>query len=151
MALCFFRNISSNEVYANENTCAKSVKKWQGTHGDQTKIAEMYRNGGYGITKNLPQAIVWYKKAAELGYDAAQSELSDIYDKELSVRDYTLAHMWLRISILNIKSRYKSRFLGELEKIITPIQIQIQKSKNMTLKWVELHPEKPDFWDVIFL
>ena len=43
----------------------------------QNNLALMYEDGD-GIAKNIDQAIFWYKKAVEQGYQKAQSRLEKV-------------------------------------------------------------------------
>ncbi len=52
---------------------------------------------GQGVRKNLPLALRWYRKAADLGHAAAQNRLGWMYEKGEGVEaDYSEAVKWYR-------------------------------------------------------
>ena len=68
---------------------------------------------GRGVEKDYTQAVYWYKKSAEQGYDEAQYHLGYCYNYGEGVkRDYTQAVYWYKKSAVqgNVNAQYK---LGE--------------------------------------
>ena len=56
----------------------------------------MYTNG-YGVEKDIVQAVYWYRKAAEQGFAPAQSNLGYLYANGYGVeKDIVQAVYWYR-------------------------------------------------------
>ena len=54
---------------------------------------------GWGVTKNYPEAVKWFRKSAEHGHSAAQYDLGWMYERGLGVtRDYAAAVKWYRLA-----------------------------------------------------
>lgn len=51
----------------------------QGDAEAQCLIANMYHLG-FGLEKNIPEAIYWYRKSAEQGYGVASNNLAGIFN-----------------------------------------------------------------------
>ena len=54
----------------------------QGDAEAQCKLGLRYRDGD-GVSKDLEEAVKWFRKAAEQGYAEAQVHLGDCYIKEI--------------------------------------------------------------------
>jgi len=71
---CYDKNQAPDINYIK---CKQSAE--QGIAMSQYYLGQMYRNGD-GVSKNLQEAINWYRKAAEQGNALAQYNLGWIYD-----------------------------------------------------------------------
>ena len=87
-------------VYGIEEMVAKNIAlKWQDAayRGDvsaQHNLAHAYETG-FGVEKNLPEALYWYRKAAENGDVLAAWRLYEIYEKGIGVKiDQKEAKQW---------------------------------------------------------
>jgi uncharacterized protein len=59
-------------------------------------LADMYEFG-YGVTKDIPEAMRWMEKAAQQGLSTAQGRLGEIYFAgQETVQDFKAARMWLQ-------------------------------------------------------
>ncbi len=57
-------------------------------------MATLYRRGR-GVPKDLSEAVRWYRKSAEQGYDKAQYNLAKMYEMGMGVpRNYAQALKW---------------------------------------------------------
>ncbi|MGQ0658272.1 MAG: tetratricopeptide repeat protein [Chromatiales bacterium] len=64
----------------------------------QRFLAEMYAKG-QGVEQNYPQAVKWYRGAAEKGVDAAQYKLGLMYrDGQGVPQDMEYAYAWLSVA-----------------------------------------------------
>ncbi len=63
---------------------------------------------GQGVRKNLPLALRWYRKAADLGHAAAQNRLGWMYEKGEGVEmDYSEALKWYRRALAGPRQRHE--------------------------------------------
>jgi len=54
---------------------------------------------GKGVPQDYPEAVKWYRKAADEGLDVAQYDLGLIYVNGLGIpQDYIQAHMWFNLA-----------------------------------------------------
>ena len=59
-------------------------------------LADMYEYG-YGVKKDVPEAMKWMEKAAKQGLSTAQGRLGEIYFAgQETVQDFKAARMWLQ-------------------------------------------------------
>ena len=63
----------------------------------QFNLGYSYANGR-GVSKDLDEALVWYRKAAMQGDARAAFNMGVIYEKEDMVRDYKLALRWYNVA-----------------------------------------------------
>ena len=94
---CFEKGKKSYESkdYAEAYKWAKKSAD-QGNAKGQNLLAVMYKNG-FGVTKNLTEAVILYQKAAEQGFDKAQKNLGDLYyNGEGVAKVYAEAVKWYR-------------------------------------------------------
>ena len=57
---------------------------------------------GDGVPKDIAQAVIWYRKAAEQGYAKAQNNLAVLYAMGQGVpQDYKQAHAWFSVAAAN--------------------------------------------------
>jgi hypothetical protein len=71
----------TNAVSAQESASLKN-KAEKGDAESQFRLGRMYDEGD-GITKDLSEAVKWYRKAAEQGSLEAQVALGDLYSRPL--------------------------------------------------------------------
>ena len=65
---------------------------------ERAAAGPMYDNGR-GVPKDYGQALAWFRKAAEQGYEAAQNDLGVMYALGQGVpQDYVQAHMWFNLA-----------------------------------------------------
>ena len=64
------------------------AKAEKGDTESQFSLARRYADG-VGIPKNVPEAVNWYRKAAERGHELAQISLGILFDKGELVPIYT--------------------------------------------------------------
>ena len=63
----------------------------------QFELAQAYENGDGDVERDLPEALKWYRRAAELGHVEAQRKLSEWYFKgEVVEEDRVEAVKWCR-------------------------------------------------------
>ena len=85
--------MSPEEIRAFEDQKAKAL---QGNPDAQCNVAYYYEKG-QGIAKDLVQAAIWYRKAAEQGHPISQYNLGCLYDKGDGVKqDNEEAFFWYR-------------------------------------------------------
>ncbi len=85
--------MSPEEIRAFEDQKAKAL---QGNPDAQCNVAYYYEKG-QGIAKDLVQAAIWYRKAAEQGHPTSQYNLGCLYDKGDGVKqDNEEAFFWYR-------------------------------------------------------
>ena len=72
----------------------------QGHVGAQYVLAVRYDNGEEGVPQNYPEAIKWYRKAAEQGDSEAQHDLGMLYHK---LQDHYESYIWFSIYIAGLK------------------------------------------------
>ena len=72
----------------------------QGDPRAQDALGDAHRTGSWkdkGVPRNEPEAVKWYRKAAEQGYARGQTNLGWMYSDGLGVQqDYTEALKWYR-------------------------------------------------------
>ena len=62
----------------------------------QSNLGVMYENGR-GVTQNNPEAVKWFRRAAEQGHAMAQNNLGFMYEKGRGVtQNYPEALQWYR-------------------------------------------------------
>ncbi|NIA67234.1 sel1 repeat family protein [Pelagibius litoralis] len=65
----------------------------------QVALAGLLQVGGFGLARNFPEAVAWYRRAAERGDPVAQMNLGDLYAKGQGVkRDAVRAFAWLSLA-----------------------------------------------------
>ena len=128
--------VARNYVEAMKWYKKSAVQPWIGVAGAQFYIAKMYAKG-WGVSTDLKQAIIWYTKAANIGYPAAQQNLGAMYKNGWGFKkDYTMAHMWFTISVNNGSVSAK-KFRDKLGKNLT--MSQLNKSKLLADQWIASH------------
>ena len=109
----------------------------QGDVDAQVGVAQMYENGD-GVPQNYPQAVTWYKKAAEHvpdrgGAGVARSSLGLLYMDGLGVpQDYVTAYMYFALANSEKNMQWAA------EKMTSS---QIAEAQRRTKEWVQQHPE----------
>ncbi len=74
------------------------TKAQAGEAESQFNLGYIYYRG-WGVARDVKQAIFWFRRAAERGYAPAQNNLGFIYVQGFGVpQDYVLAHMWLNLA-----------------------------------------------------
>lgn len=80
-----------------------------GEHGHATSlrsIGDYYRNGRFGFPKDDIEAVNWYRKAADLGSEVAESHLAVAYQLGRGVpQDLRQAEFWYRRSEEHTRTR----------------------------------------------
>ena len=61
----------------------------------QLELGHRYARGD-GCTTNFAQAVTWYRKSADQGYDKAQHRLGHMYYFDIDLKDNTEAAKWWR-------------------------------------------------------
>lgn len=80
---------------------------------EQYNLGYMY-DEGYGVPADDAEAVKWYRKSAEQGYDWAQISLGDMYKNGTGVtQDYTEAIKWYQTSADQGNS-YAQNSLGDM-------------------------------------
>lgn len=111
----------------------------------QRTLGERYASGSEGVTKDLVQAVFWFKKAADKGDAGAQQSLGYAYGRGLGVsQDWVQAHMWF--SLVGMTSRKKIapqvKELAEQNRKYTETKMtpqQIEEAKALANEWLEKH------------
>lgn len=80
------------------------------------KIASAYKNGKLGLSKNTAQAIVWYKKSANLGDSNSFNEIGKIHEsiKGLGVGNYKILARNAYVEGMNRHNPESAYRLGKL-------------------------------------
>lgn len=77
-------------------------------------LADMYEHG-YGVKKNVGEALSWLKKSADQGVVLAEARLGEIYlAGEETVQDFAKARQWLQKSASRGNAAAQRR-LGQME------------------------------------
>jgi len=77
-------------------------------------LADMYEFG-YGVPKDIPEALNWMKKAADQGLATAQGRLGEIYFAgNETIQDFKAAREWLQ-KAADQKNAVAQRRLGQME------------------------------------
>ena len=109
---------------------------WANSSYDMWYIGKMY-DKGYGVRRDLGEALKWYTKSAELGDSGAQISLGVLYHLDDSIQNYTLSHMWLSIAAKN--DRWSAvRAKAKVDKKMT--EAELQESARLTKEWIAAHP-----------
>ncbi len=75
-----------------------SLRAEKGNPSAQNNLALMYAEGR-GVTQDIAQAAIWYRKAAEQGLDVAQNALGVMYGNGKGVpQDYSEARKWFQLA-----------------------------------------------------
>ena len=101
----------------------------------QWDVAMLYQHG-FGVPKNLVEAVAWYRKAAEKGNLVAQESLGLMYEEGEGVpKDLVMAYMWVNLAAEQSedKSGYANATRSDLEKQMTPDQIA--KAQKLSREW----------------
>ena len=109
---------------------------WANSSYDMWYVGKMY-DEGYGVSRNLEEAIKWYTKSAELGDSGAQISLGVLYHLEASIQNYTLSHMWLSIALEN-GGRSATITKKKVEPKMT--EAELLESARLTKDWIAAHP-----------
>ncbi len=82
---------------------------------------------GQGVPQDYTQAVVWFRKAAEQGYAAAQYNLGRMYETGRGVQqDLVEAYMWQDIAAARATGESQKEFADGrdgLAKLMTPAQV----------------------------
>jgi TPR repeat protein len=96
----------------------------------------MYSNGR-GVPQDYKQAVEWYRKAAEQGYEPAQFNLGLMYENGRGVtQDFVQAHKWVNLAATTgDKVAIYSR--DELAAKMTTSQIE--EAQRLAREWSAKH------------
>ncbi|MBN1865465.1 MAG: SEL1-like repeat protein, partial [Victivallales bacterium] len=100
-AEAYWRDIASGKIIPSANEWAKAEQAMlkAARHGEaeaQCFLGDMYFEGN-GVSKNLSEAFLWYRKAAELGLAVAQNNLGVMYANGKGLaKDEAQAAVWYR-------------------------------------------------------
>ena len=98
----------------------------------QYELAQKYASG-QGVAQSYPEALKWYKLAADLGLADAQNKLGEMYEKGQGVRvNYTEALKWYRLSAGQGNSSAQNNLGAMYEKARG-----IAQSYTEALKWYQ--------------
>src|SRR3974390_141082 len=88
---------------------------------------------GQGAPRNYPEALKWYRLAADQGYAKAQNMLGGMYGEGKGVpKDYALAYMWYNLSAA--QGDHDGAILRDLiAKLMTPAQIA--EAQRLAREW----------------
>ncbi|MCG8491076.1 MAG: hypothetical protein MI743_05645 [Sneathiellales bacterium] len=96
-------------------------------------LGHLYRRG-LGVEQDYAKALVWYKRAAEMGFDRAQANVGTMYLKGQGVpQDYVEAAEWFTKAARNghTIAQYNLGVMHEFGK-------GVEKSKTKALAWYNL-------------
>ena len=123
LILTIFITLSSILLSFGQNIAELKQKAEQGDAKAQGVLGWCYFNG-YGIKKDLREAVKWYRKSAEQGIAQAQYNLGVCYKKgEGVIQNYVKAYAWLALASAN-GDEYAKKAMDILRKDMTPHQIE---------------------------
>jgi TPR repeat protein len=104
-------------------------------------LAQLYRDGGKGFARDMPQAAEWYRKAAELGDGTAQATLGLLYSIGQGVPQSDVeAYFWLNLAA-SVKGPKQQQYAANRQMIGTHITTSEQEEvEQRVAKWIAAHP-----------
>ncbi len=94
-------------------------------------------SSGTGVPQNFPEAVKWYKKAAEAGVPEAQFKLAVKYFRGEGVpQDYVLAHMWSNLAAATATGKTAERYMALRARITEKMTAQdISEAQRLAREW----------------
>ena len=93
---------------------------------------------GNGVSQDYADAVQWYRRAADQGYDLAQHNIGVIYANGDGVpQDYVQAHMWWNLYAAqgNEGARdNRNRVAAKMS------DAQIAEAQRLAREWLAAHP-----------
>lgn len=92
-----------------------TIKQAQkGNANAESTLGIWYRDGSHGLTKNLAQSIIWFRKAAELGDAEAQFTLGTMYSRGEGVPpDDAKAYFWFDVALMETENGLRASGIYE--------------------------------------
>ena len=108
----------------------------QGNAEAQFSLGLMYATGD-GVSQDITQAVVWWRKAADQGYATAQYNLGAMYASGEGVpQDYVEAHKWRNLAASRVTGDTQERYAqarDALAQQMTPAQLA--EAQNRAVEW----------------
>jgi len=113
----------------------------QGSLTAQLRLAELYRDGGKGFTRDMAQAAEWYRKAAEQGDVGAQATLATLYSIGQGVQQsYVEAYYWLDLAA-SVKGPRQEQYAQNRQAMGAHITTdELDAIQDRVAKWLAAHP-----------
>ena len=103
----------------------------QGDAQAQSYLGFVYSNG-YGVAKDLVEAVKWYRKAAEQGDAIAQNYLGFVYSNGEGVaKDRVEGYAWINLAAVTDEGAKRVR--EDIEKTMTAQQIADGQKRSIEL------------------
>ena len=114
------------------NSCYPLCAKQGMNQGRRARLGIIYYYG-YGVPKDVGEALKWYQKTAEQGSVDAQFTLGFLYYEGRGVpQDYVQAHMWFNLAeAQGDKDTQETR--DSIAKLMTPAQIA--EAQRLAREW----------------
>ncbi|MCH8240583.1 MAG: sel1 repeat family protein, partial [Proteobacteria bacterium] len=91
---------------------------------------------GLGVPQDYKQAVKWYRKATEQGFDGAQFKLGTMYLRGHGVpQGYVMAHKWFNLAAAkrNVVASLAREGRDAIAKKMTPAQIA--EAQRLAREW----------------
>jgi TPR repeat protein len=116
----------------------------------EMKLAQLYRDGGKGFPRQMEQAAVWYRKAAEQGEVTAQGILGVLYSIGQGLpQDYVEAYFWLDLAA-SANGPNQEKYIANRQLVGTHLTAgELETIEERVAAWLAAHPrpsapEHPD-------
>lgn len=145
-ALLSLPALSGNALASGTSTADLMVLAERGSSLAQRTLGKRFATGTKGATKDMGQAIYWWKMAADNGDPMAQFNLGMAYLQGAGTsQDRVRAHMWLSLAAASGKmtvSGQHSKKIAESEKKAIEADMvpgQIEESQALAQAWLAQH------------